>query len=164
SLPCSECKRTLPPPLAGEGWGGGTSTASNLALLRCFGLFQRSNTQTLVHDRAGRRVLQMHLLARLEVLLDGERSERRFVKARQDQLLLARVGVDVADREDAGNIRLELGSVDDDLLLVQLEAPFCNRAQLRMQTEEHEQLIELNPPHDTVGTKHAHRLQHTVDG
>src|SRR3974377_1237937 len=52
------------------------------------------DAQSLVHHWAGGGVLQELLLLRVEVVLDGERRERRLVKSREDQLLLARVGVD----------------------------------------------------------------------
>jgi hypothetical protein len=46
------------------------------------------------------------------MLRDRERCERRLVETAQNQLLLARVRVDVADREDAVNGRLEFRRVD----------------------------------------------------
>jgi hypothetical protein len=49
-----------------------------------------------VHHRAGGRVLQVDLLVREQAVLDRERRQRRLVEARQDQLLLAGIGVDVA--------------------------------------------------------------------
>jgi hypothetical protein len=52
------------------------------------------------------------------------------VEAAQDQLLLARVGVDVANREDAVNGRLEFRGVDLDGLLLELEAPLGDRSEL----------------------------------
>ena len=55
-------------------------------------LFRRLDAEPLVHERARGRVLQVHFLAGLEVFLDRERGERRFVEARQDQLLLAGIG------------------------------------------------------------------------
>src|SRR5512137_1032152 len=70
-----------------------------------------ADAEPLLHDRAGRRVLQVHLLRRVEVLRDRERRERRLVEAAQDQLFLARVGVDVADRKDARHAGLEPGRV-----------------------------------------------------
>ena len=43
---------------------------------------------------------------------DGERRQRRFVEAGQDQLLLARIRIDVAHREDARDVGLEFFGVD----------------------------------------------------
>src|SRR6185437_7295522 len=56
--------------------------------------------QPLVHDGAGSRILQELPLLREEVVLDAEGGERRLVEAREDELLLAGIGVDVAHRED----------------------------------------------------------------
>src|SRR5881394_3516131 len=53
------------------------------------------HSQTLVHQRARGRVLQELLLLRIQMMLDRERGERRLVESGQDQLLLARIGVDV---------------------------------------------------------------------
>ena len=64
---------------------GGSSAARRAE--RSFG-----HAEPLLHDRARGRVLQVHLLRRIQVLGDRERRERRFVEAAQDQLLLARVG------------------------------------------------------------------------
>src|SRR5579863_4652228 len=52
--------------------------------------------EPLVHDRARGRVLQELALLRIQMMLDGEGGERRLVEARQDELFLARIGVDVA--------------------------------------------------------------------
>src|ERR1700728_2876594 len=65
------------------------------------------NAQPLLQQRAGGRVLQMDLLAGAHVLLDRKGGEGRFVETGQDQFLLARIVVDVADCVDAGNIGLE---------------------------------------------------------
>src|SRR5262245_19448464 len=99
------------------------------------------HTEPLVHDRARRGVLQMHLLRRVLILGDRKRRERRLVEAAQDQLLLAGIGVDVADREDPGLAGLELRGVDVDRLLLEREPPFRDRTEFRMQTEEYEHLI-----------------------
>ncbi len=46
------------------------------------------------------------------------RRERGLMETRQDQFQLARIGVDVADGENAGNARFELRRVDGDQILV----------------------------------------------
>jgi hypothetical protein len=50
----------------------------------------------------------------LQVLAHGERRERRLVESGQDELFLAGIVVDVADREDAGDARLEARRIDAD--------------------------------------------------
>jgi hypothetical protein len=58
------------------------------------------------------------------------------VKARQDQLQLARIPVDVADRENSGHRSLEFLGVDRDQVLVEIEAPFGDRPELHGKPEE----------------------------
>src|SRR5262245_61717355 len=102
---------------------------------------RRRQAEALVHDRAGRRVLQVLLLTRLEMRGDGKRRERGLVEAAQDQLLLAGIVVDIADREDARHAGLELLRVDADAAAIEVEPPVRDRAELRMQAEEHQQLL-----------------------
>ena len=61
------------------------------------------HAEPFLHDRAGGRVLQELLLGGIEVVLDGERRQRRFVESGENQFLLARIGVDVAHGVDAGD-------------------------------------------------------------
>ena len=49
-----------------------------------------------------RRILEMQRLARMDQRMDRMRRQRRLGEARQDQLELAGIGGDVADREDPG--------------------------------------------------------------
>ena len=46
------------------------------------------------------------------------RGERRLMETRQDQLELARIGIDVADGENARNARFEFRRVDGDQILI----------------------------------------------
>ena len=69
------------------------------------------------------------------------RHQRGFVEAREDQLQLARIGVDVADGEDAGHRGLELLGVDRDQVVVELEPPVGDRAELHGQAEERQQRV-----------------------
>ena len=64
-----------------------------------------AHAQALLHRRTGGGVLQELFLGRVQVMLDRERSQRRLVERRQDQFLLARVGIDVADGEHARDVR-----------------------------------------------------------
>ena len=74
--------------------------------------------------QAGRRrgVLEGQLLVRINVTMGALGGERGLVEAAKDQLQLAGIGVDVADGEDAGDVRLELCRVGRDEVLVQVEA------------------------------------------
>src|SRR4051812_14833482 len=117
-----------------------TRGPSRSSAIRCPALVFafRSNAQALVHERARRRVLQVNLFAWLEVFLDRKCSKCGLVKARQDQLLLTGISIDITNRINARYVGLEFFGVDAQLFLVDLQAPLCNRAKLRMQAEEHE--------------------------
>ena len=78
----------------------------------------------------------------MDELADRERGERRFVEAADDELLLARIGVDVADREDPRRRGLEARRVDDELLLLERQAPVGDRPELRAPAEQDEERVE----------------------
>src|SRR5574343_91750 len=79
---------------------------------RCFSVglalglveYWRFHAQHFVQFRRGGGVLHVDLLVREDIWCSAEGSQSRFVEARQNQLLLARIGVDVAHGEDARNI------------------------------------------------------------
>jgi hypothetical protein len=73
-----------------------------------------------------------------------EGRERRLVEPAQNQLLLARVVIDVADRENPGNAGLEFLSVHLECFLLELEPPFGHRAELGMQPKKREHLVGGN--------------------
>ena len=102
----------------------------------------RRHAEQLVQLRARRRVLQRLRALRVDELADREGGERRLVEAADDELLLARIGVDVADREDARRRGLEARGVDDELLLLEREAPVGDRAELRAPAEQDEERVE----------------------
>src|SRR5579863_490935 len=108
------------------------------------------DTQPLMHDRAGGRVLEELPLLRKEMMLDRESGERSFVEARQDELFLAGIGVDVTHGEDPRQARLELLRVDPESLLLELESPFGDRSELRMQAEEDQEMLRLQRMHRAV--------------
>src|SRR5215469_2409536 len=101
------------------------------------------HAKPLVHDGARGCVLQELLLLRIQMMLDGEGRERRLVKSGQDELLLARVGVDVADGEHAEETRLELLGIHRERALLECQTPLSDRTELWMQPEEHQQLLGL---------------------
>src|SRR3954453_9078210 len=74
----------------------------------------RYDAELLLQARRGGRVLEGELLLREDVAVHLLGRERAFVEAGEDELELARVVVDVADREDAGGRGLELLGVDRD--------------------------------------------------
>src|ERR1700743_1287862 len=98
-------------------------------------------TQPLMHDRARGRVLQELFLLRVQVMLNREGRERGCMEARQDELLLTRIGVDIAYGKHAGQIRLKLFGIHLEGFLLELQAPLGDRAELGMQPEEPEQMM-----------------------
>src|SRR5262245_14216740 len=98
------------------------------------------------------------------MMLDREGGQRRFVESRQDQLLLAGIGVDVSDSEDTRYVRLEFLGVDLDRLLLEIEAPLGDRPELRVQAEEHEQVIGVERVNRAVEALHGHAAEGTAFG
>ena len=77
------------------------------------------------------------------------------MEAGEDELLLAGVGVDVAHGEDTRNRAFELFGVHDDLLALELQPPVGDRADLGLQAEEHEQVVQGHAAHDAVAARDA---------
>src|SRR3954452_24184013 len=102
----------------------------------------RRDAEQLVQLAARRRVLQGLRALWMDELADRERGERRLVEAANDELLLARIGVDVADCEDPRRRRLEARRADDDLLLLQRQPPVDDRPELRAPAEQDEECVE----------------------
>ena len=77
------------------------------------------------------------------------------MEARQDELLLARIGVDVTHGEDARDGAFELFRVHNDLLAVKFQAPFGDRTDLGLKAEEHEQVVQRHAAHNAVAAGDA---------
>src|SRR5207342_3225657 len=65
------------------------------------------DAELLLQARRGGRVLEHQPLVRIDVAVRLLRHQRALVESGQDQLQLAGIGVDVADRENAGHIGFE---------------------------------------------------------
>src|SRR6201989_267401 len=83
-----------------------------------------------------RRVLERQLIVRINVAVRLLRHQRDLVEAGQDELELARIGVDVANGEDAGLAGLEGLGAHRDHVLVELESPVRHRTELHGEPEE----------------------------
>src|SRR5450755_2466784 len=94
-----------------------------------------------LHDGARGRILQELLFFRKQMVLDAKGRERRLVKARQDELLLAGVEVDVAHGEYPRETRLKPLRINEQRLLLKRKAPFGDGPELRMQPVENEEPI-----------------------
>src|SRR5690625_1370699 len=88
------------------------------------------DAQSLVHDGRSGGVLHKLAYVGVDVFLHRKGRQRGFMKARQDELLLAGVGVDVADGKHAFNGRLEFFRVDRNLFSFQVQAPVGNGPQI----------------------------------
>src|SRR5205085_2135110 len=86
--------------------------------------------QSAARHALGRRVFEMQRLARIDQRVDRVRRQRCLGEARQDQLEFAGVGGDIADREDAGPRGGAGGRVDADVVVVEVEAPGGQRAEI----------------------------------
>jgi hypothetical protein len=106
------------------------STLSDREIKKLLIKRRRFHTQHLVEFWTGGGVLQQHALVWVDDGRSAERCKRAFVEARQDELLLARVGVDVADREDTGFVGRKLFGVYNQLLSLDIKAPVGDRSQL----------------------------------
>ena len=87
------------------------------------------------------------------------RHQRRLVEARQNELQLARIGVDVADGEDALFAGLEFRRVDGDQILFEIEAPIGDRTELHGEAEKGKHDLGRLLEGRTVGALHRHRTE-----
>src|SRR3954447_14152132 len=127
-----EGERDVPPspqPSPASGRGGALHRLRLSPLLR-------HDAELLLQARRRGGVLEGELLLREDVAVHLLGRERALVEAREDELQLARIMVDVADREDAGHVRLEFLGVDRDQVLVEVQAPVGDRPELHGQAEE----------------------------
>src|SRR5690606_13763994 len=115
--------------------------------------------EALVHDRARRRVLQRDFLGGVEMGCNAKRGQCSFMKTRQDQFLLAWIGIDVAHRKNTRNVRLKFFGVDDDRSFVELQPPVGNWAEPRMQAEENERMVRLELDELALSRLHAHAAE-----
>jgi ribosomal protein S27E len=74
-----------------------------------------------MHDRAGRCVLNVNLLVRFDALFYRESRQCGLVKPAQNQLLLAHIMADVANRVNTRLRSLELFRIDIDRLAIDVE-------------------------------------------
>src|SRR5579862_4874829 len=124
--------------------------------------FLVAHSEALLQERARRRVLQVRFFAGPQVFAYRKGRQRSLVEARQDEFLLARVVVDIADRKNAGRARLEARGIDTQRLAVEGEPPLGDRAELRMQTPEDEEMIERHRARHAIGAAHVHTSERTV--
>src|SRR5262245_55363619 len=119
--------------------------------------------ELLLQARRGGRVLEHKPLAREAVLVRLLRHQGALVKARENELELARVPVDVADRENAGHVGLERAGVDrNELAVLHGDAPVGDRPELHGEPEEGQQRIAGNLEVRAVVALDDRPLDHTA--
>ena len=104
---------------------------------------------------AGGGVLQVNLaLVRIDDGGRGKGGQRAFVKAAEDQLFLAGVGVDVAHGKDAAHAGGKFFGVHHQLFALDLQVPFGNRAQLGAEAKEDQQRVQRHHARHAVAARH----------
>src|SRR5665213_3715381 len=86
----------------------------------------------------------------MDVMMRLLRHQGDLVETGQNELELAWIGIDVADRENAGDVGLKRADVDRDQLVVHLEAPVGDRSEFHGQSEERQHGIDLDASYCTV--------------
>src|ERR1700681_1084883 len=86
--------------------------------------------ELLLQARRRRRVLEHQSLVRIDVAVRLLGHQRAFVEAAQDQLQLAGIGVDVADRKNAGYAGLKSRGLDRHKVILKRNAPVRDRPEL----------------------------------
>src|SRR4029450_4587136 len=140
STSCRECnKKTW---MAGSSGGKTAPRALRPAMTaeKC-GSRPSRHAEFLLQAGRRRRVLEHQPLLRKDVVECLLRHQCRLVEAGADQVERARIGVDVADGEDAGNAGLERAGADRDQLVLHLQPPVSDRAELHGEAEERQDRI-----------------------
>src|SRR5579862_9257738 len=101
----------------------GSSSSSCSRSVSRWSMTSIRHPETLMHHGARSGVLQELFLLRIEMVLDREGGERGLVEPGENQLLLSRVGVDVADGEHPGYAGLKLLGGDPEGLLLKRQPP-----------------------------------------
>ena len=84
------------------------------------------------------------VLVRMDVAMGGLRHERSLMKPGKDEFQLTRIGIDVADGENAFGAGLEFLGVDRDQVLVEIEPEIRDRPELHGEPEEGKQRVGGN--------------------
>src|SRR5271167_1753571 len=95
--------------------------------------FYSSDAKLLLQARGGRRVLEYQALVRVDVTMCLLGHQRPLVETAQDKLELARVRIDVADREDPGHAGLKSRRLDRHQIVLERDAPVRHRSELHGQ-------------------------------
>src|SRR4051794_2990018 len=82
-----------------------------------------------------RRIFEVQRLARIYQRMNRVRRDRGLGEARQDQLELARIGRDVANREDTGPRRRAGRRIDADMVVLDIKPPSGERTEIGRETE-----------------------------
>src|ERR1700730_17994810 len=97
------------------------------------------HAELFLQGRRGGRVLERQPLTWVDIMVDFLRRQRALVEAAQNEFQLARIIIDVAYRENAGDIGLEGSSIDRNEVLVQVQTPTGNRTELHREPEKRDE-------------------------
>src|SRR6185437_1314360 len=112
-----------------------------------------SDTQFLLQAGRGGGVLEAQLLVRPGDVERGLSHQRRLMEARQYQLQLARIGIDVADGENSRRLAFEPRRVHGNQILVEMDAEFGDGAKFDGEAEEGQEGVRLMMPFALVGAR-----------
>src|ERR1700733_4378250 len=111
----------------------------------------RRHAELLLQVRRRRGVLEHQALVRINVVVRPLCHQRAFVEAGQYELELARIPIDVADRENAGHAGFERRGFDwNELVVLELKTPIGDRAEFHGQAEERQQRVDRKVMHRAV--------------
>src|SRR5580693_522650 len=99
------------------------------------------HAELFLQARRGCRVLERQPLTWKNIVVDFLRRQRALVEAAQNEFQLARIVIDIADRENAGDIGLEGSRIDRNEVLVQVQSPTGNRTELHREPEKRDQTL-----------------------
>src|ERR1700677_3361378 len=102
---------------------------------------QLAHAQLALQAGRRRRVLERQFLVWVDIMMRALGGERGLMKTGQDQLQLAGIGIDVADGENARNARFEFRRVDRDQILIEIDSPSGDRAELHGEPEERQHVV-----------------------
>src|SRR6516165_7666874 len=103
-----------------------------------------ADAKLLLQARGRRRVLEHQPLVRIDVTVGLLRHQCALVETAQDKLELAGIGVDVANRKNPGHAGLEGRCLDRHQVVLKLDSPIGDRAELHGQPEERQHGIAGN--------------------
>src|SRR6202021_4116312 len=118
--------------------------------------------ELLLQTRRRRRVLEHQPLVRIDIAVRLLGHQRTLMEAAQDELELAGIGVDVADRKNSGHAALERRGLDRHQIILQRNTPVRDRPELHGQAEERQHGVAVDFRDGVVAALAGGAGQHAV--